>query len=51
MGYEAKKTEHSGAKKGEGAYWGSKRDAKKESDKIRRRWSKRLIRKEFDRTL
>jgi hypothetical protein len=37
MGYEAKKTEHAGPKKGNGAYWGPKRDAKKESNRIRRR--------------
>jgi len=24
MGYEAKKTEHAGPKKGNGAYWGAK---------------------------
>jgi hypothetical protein len=29
MGYEVKKTEHSGSKKGCGAYWGRKADAKK----------------------
>jgi len=28
MGYAAKKTEHSGTKKGCGAYWGRKADAK-----------------------
>jgi hypothetical protein len=37
MGYEARKTEHAGPKKGHGAYWGPKQDAKKESNKIRRR--------------
>jgi hypothetical protein len=30
-----KKTEHAGAKKGRGAYWGLKRDAKRESNKGR----------------
>src|SRR5437867_4071733 len=30
------KTEHAGAKHGNGAYWGPKKDAKKESKKIRR---------------
>ena len=44
MGYEAKKTEHSGAKHGNGAYWGPKKDAKKESNKIRRRNGKREVR-------
>ena len=43
MGYQAKKTEHSGAKHGNGAYWGPKQDAKKQSSKIRRRnWKKDL---------
>jgi len=36
MGNESKKTEHSGAKKGNGAYWGFKKDAKSESNKQRR---------------
>ena len=36
MGHEAKKPEHSGAKKGSGAYWGRKVAAKKESNKQRR---------------
>ena len=36
MAYGAKKTEHSGAKKGKGAYWGYKKDAKKESNRVRR---------------
>ena len=40
MGYEARKTEHAGAKRGNGAYWGRKKDAKKESNKIRRRNAK-----------
>ena len=44
MAYEAKKTEHSGAKHGNGAYWGRKKDAKKESNKIRRRNAKEIIR-------
>jgi hypothetical protein len=44
MGYEAKKTEHAGAKHGSGAYWGPKYDAKKESNKMRRLNSKREIR-------
>jgi hypothetical protein len=29
-------TEHSGAKHGNGAYWGRKQDAKRESNKARR---------------
>lgn len=36
MGSGAKKTEHSGAKKGRGAYWGRKVAAKKESNRKRR---------------
>ena len=46
MGYEAKKTEHSGAKHGNGAYWGYRWDAKKESNRIRRENWKREIRDE-----
>lgn len=41
MGNEAKKTEHSGAKKGKGAYWGKKERAKEESNKVRRDNDKR----------
>lgn len=37
MAYKAKKTEHAGPKKGRGAYWGPKQDAKRESNKLRRR--------------
>ena len=44
MGYEAKKTEHSGPKRGNGAYWGYKWEAKKESNRIRRENAKRDIR-------
>jgi len=44
MGYEAIKTEHSGPKRGSGAYWGPKKDAKKESSKICRRNGKREVR-------
>jgi hypothetical protein len=36
MGYEARKTEHSGPKRGNGAYWGYKWEAKRESNRIRR---------------
>jgi hypothetical protein len=42
MGYEAKKTEHSGPKKGSGAYWGRKTDAKKQSNRKRREQNKIL---------
>ena len=44
MGYEAKKTEHCGPKRGIGAYWGCKWEAKKESNRIRRENAKRAIR-------
>ena len=37
MAYRAKKMEHAGAKKGSGAYWGPKRDTKRESNRRRRR--------------
>lgn len=42
MGHSAKKTEHSGAKKGKGAYAGIKRDAKPQSNKVRRKVGKQL---------
>jgi hypothetical protein len=38
---KAGKTEHSGAKKGKGAYWGKKKDAKKDSNKKRREADKK----------
>ena len=46
MGFEAKKTEHCGPKRGNGAYWGYRWDAKKESNRIRRENWKREIRDE-----
>ena len=46
MGYQAKETEHAGPKRGNGAYWGPKRQAKHESNKIRRRNAQREIREE-----
>jgi hypothetical protein len=36
MASRAKKTEHAGPKKGRGAYYGRKRDAKRDSRKRRR---------------
>lgn len=36
MANQAQKTEHSGPQKGRGAYWGRKRDAKAESNRVRR---------------
>lgn len=44
MSFEAKKTEHNGAKKGRGAYWGRKVDAKQESNRRRREDSKANVR-------
>lgn len=38
--YQGGKTEHSGAKKGQGAYYGRKKDAKKDSNKNRRLYGK-----------
>ena len=35
MAYQAKKTEHSGPQKGKDAYWGSRQDAKNESNRLR----------------
>jgi len=46
MAYQAKRTEHSGAKKGKGAYWGCKVDAKKESNCRRREEDKNAAAKE-----
>lgn len=40
MSQGAKKTEHSGAKKGKGAYWGRKQVAKSESNRVRRETDK-----------
>jgi len=45
MAGKDKKTEHSGAKKGKGAYWGHKKDAKGESKKSRRQQDKRESKK------
>lgn len=36
MGNRSKRTEHTGAKQGRGAYYGRKRDAKQDSAKRRR---------------
>jgi hypothetical protein len=44
MGYEAKKTEHCGPKRGRGAFWGYRWEAKKESNRIRRETAKRETR-------
>lgn len=47
MANEAKKTEHSGAKKGNGAYWGPKASAKEESNKKRRSDAKQIVKTEI----
>ena len=44
MAYKSRKSEHSGAKKGKGAYWGVKLDAKKEAKRLRRENNKSIIR-------
>ncbi|HSF30695.1 MAG TPA: hypothetical protein VLK82_09535 [Candidatus Tectomicrobia bacterium] len=45
MAYRAKQTEHTGAKHGDGASWGPKKEAKKESNKLRRRqWKQARLR-------
>ena len=44
MAGNARKTEHAGSKKGRGAYWGRKTDAKRESNRARREVAKRTVR-------
>lgn len=44
MANNAIKTEHNGAKKGKGAYWGRKVDAKRDSRRARRREDRRIAR-------
>jgi hypothetical protein len=44
MAGNAKKTEHAGPKKGRGAYWGRKAEAKRESNRLRRENAKRAVR-------
>jgi hypothetical protein len=43
MAYNAKKTEHTGPKKGSGAFYGRKADAKTASNRRRRENDKRLV--------
>lgn len=38
MAHRARKTEHSGPKRGSGSYYGYKADAKHESNRKRRKW-------------
>ena len=47
MAWVAKKTEHAGAKKGTGAFYGRKADAKRGSSRRRRQDSKSTINAEF----
>jgi predicted aminopeptidase len=44
MAFKALRTEHSGAKKWRGAYWGQKVDAKRESNRKRRENAKAIVR-------
>jgi hypothetical protein len=46
MAYSAHKTEHRGLKKGCGAYWGSKAEAKKESNRRRQEQARRIVKQE-----
>jgi hypothetical protein len=47
MAWGTKKTEHAGAKKGTGAFYGRKADAKRGSNHTRRQDSKSTINAEF----
>ena len=44
MAFKARKTEHTGAKKGRGAFYGRKGEAKRASKRLRRETGKRLVR-------
>jgi hypothetical protein len=44
MARKARKTEHTGSKKGFGAYYGRKADAKADSNKLRREVGKAICR-------
>lgn len=44
MAGKAHKTEHTGSKRGRGAYWGRKADAKRESSRVRRENARRAVR-------
>ncbi len=48
LGQGARKTEHAGAKKGNGAYWGRKQIAKSESNRVRREFDKVETRQETE---
>ena len=47
MAWGAKKTEHAGAKKGTGSFYGHKADAKRSSNRKRRQDSKSIIAADF----
>ena len=51
MAFKAKKTEHSGSKKGRGAFYGRKAEAKRGSKRRRRTESKRAARLNPDDTV
>ncbi len=44
MAYRVRKTEHAGAKKGRGAFWGRKHEAKRASNRRRREAGKLEVR-------
>jgi hypothetical protein len=46
MARRANKTEHSGPKKGSGAFWGVKAEAKLRSNRRRREHDHRIVRRE-----
>ena len=48
MAWGAKKTEHAGAKKGTGAFYGRKVDAKRACNRRRRQSKKAIINIEFE---
>ena len=51
MAWGTKKTEHAGAKKGAGAFYGRKADAKRGSNRQRRQDSKSTVNVELQRSL
>ncbi len=48
MANKVRKTEHAGPKRGRGALWGTKSEAKTGSRKLRRRNAQTLIRRELE---
>jgi hypothetical protein len=47
MAYRAKKTEHAGAKHGNGAYWGPRKEAKQAGNTLRRRQGKHALLRDY----